>query len=273
MGNIDLCDRKGQKLTTCTNLCGHYGQAYITELIAGQYLVELCLECNEIKVVNMVKIEKEKENNENDVDNDSERSDYDSRSCGSEREKEMEEDTEIIIGYSGSSGKLHALCAGPKDGSLLVWDSKGRSVIQLQWNPNTKQLDEILKVLVPIDNVSQICYVPQADLVALISGQIVQAVKLQEGYQPSVWEIQGKVLGKEFCPKGVSSDTEGKVYIADKNKRVLLVNAYTGEVLLERLTKAGLRNLSNLCCLSNPSQILLYDSYWDNLTLYNTAYL
>ncbi len=254
--NIYLCDRKGQTLTTYTILCEHFADKYIRELIAGQYLAELCRECNEIKVINMIKIEKE--NNENENDDDS--------------ENEKEEDTEIIKGYSGSSGnnKLQALCAGPREGSLLVWDSQGRSVIQLQWNPNTKQLDEILKVFVPIDNVSQICYVPKADLVVLMSGQIVQAVKLQKGCQPSVWEIQGKVLGKEFCPKGVSSNTEGKVYIADKNKRVLLVNAYTGEVLLERLTtKAG--HVFNLCCLSNPSQLLLYHGY--KLTLYNTSYL
>ena len=102
---------------------------------------------------------------------------------------------------------------------------------------------------------------PQTDLVIQeCRDGVVQAVKLQEGAgQPPVWQLKGEVLGKKINPDGVSSDSEERVYVADRfNSRVLVVNGNTGEVIQELLQDAGLGWVQNVCCMSNPNQLIVH---------------
>ena len=225
-GEIQLWDRTTlSTVTTYRKLCAcSRTWNYITELIAHKYLAHLCTTCNEITVVNMVT-------------------------------------GKVHAAYSGHSTdrELNAMCDGPgKLGSLLTWDDKGKDIIQLQWNPATEQLDMVRQVQVPDGNVSSMSYVPQGDLVILSHGsKMVQALKLGDGQQ--VWGLQPYALGKNIDPRGVSSDREGRVYIADcDNRRVLLVDGSTGEVLQELLNNAGLGKVWRVCCLSKPNQLLVY---------------
>ena len=229
-GEIQLCDRKGRTHTTYTGLCRcEYSVKHISELIPGQYLAELCYNCNEIKVVDMVT-------------------------------------HEIHKAWSGSSlfekhVELYAMCSCPVEGSLLVWDNKGQSVIQLQWDEEEKQLKEVRRVHVPGNTVWNMCYMPHTDLVILSRIRIVvQAVKLHGGAgQPPVWQLQGEVLGECIDPYAVSCDSEGRVYVADwTNSRVLLLNGYTGEVIQQLLQDTGLGYVVRVCCLSNPHQLLVH---------------
>ena len=232
-GEIQLCDRMGRTNTTYTNLCTCiYTGKCISELIPGQYLAELCTECNEIKVVDMVT-------------------------------HKVHKAYSGIFSISMNHARLYAMCSSPGEGSLLVWHQLSKAVIQLQWNEGQKQLKEVRRVHVPGDRVYYMCYMPQADLLILSRyGGVVQAVKLQESAgQDPVWQLQWgeEVLGKKVKPEGVSCDSEGRVYVADGgNSRVLVLNGYTGEVIQELLKDAGLGSVFNVCCLSNPHQLLVY---------------
>ncbi len=231
--DIQLCDRTGQTRSTYIGLCScaMISPKYISELIPGQYLAELCWDCNDIKVVDMVT-------------------------------------NEVHKAYPGSSlfkkyVKLWAMCSGPGEGSLLVWDDESYSVIQLQWNEGQKQLNEVRQVKVPGEwvpgrKVWYVCYLPHTDLVILSrGGGELEAVKLQGG-QPPVWQLKGTVLEKEIDPYGVSCDSEGRVYVADGgNRRLLLFNGYTGQVIQQLLQDTGLGTIYNVCCLSNPHQLLV----------------
>ncbi len=239
---IQLFDRKGRTHTTYTGLCTcKYSSKYISELIPRQYLAELCsgsLGCNDIKVVDMVTHKV-----------------HTARSGGILYKKHVE---------------LCAICSGPGEGSLLICEFKSYSVIELQWNEGQKQLKEIRRVRVPGAWVKYMCYMPHIDLVILSRGDgMVQAVKLQgRAGQPPVWQLQGKVLGKDIDPRGVSSYSVGRLYVADwHNSRVLLLNGYTGEVIQQLLQDAGLGTVYRVCCLSNPHQLLVdHDLIF---TLYN----
>ena len=229
-GEIHLCYRTGRAHATYTGLCScTYGSKYISELIPGQCLAELCRNCNKIKVVDMVT-------------------------------------HEIHKAYSGRSlsvkhVQLGRMCSGPGEGSLLVCDNKSTSVFQLQWNEGQKQLKEVRRVQVPGDDVCHMCYMPQANLVILSCwDNVVEAVKLHGGAgQPPVWQLQGEVLGKEISPRGVSCESKGRVYVADEyNSRVLLLNGYTGEVIQQLLQDAGLGYVYRVCCMSNPHQLLVH---------------
>ena len=199
MGNFDspsneiqLCDRKGKTRTTYTGLCRcEWTNKHISEVIPGQYLAEFCWMCNDIKVVDMVT-------------------------------------HKVHKAYSGGSFfkehvELWAMCSGPGEGSLLVWDNKSGAVIQLQWNEGKKQLKEVKFVQVSGYTIYHMCYMPIADLLILRHAYgVVEAVKLQGGAGESpVWQLMGEVLGKEIDPNGVSCDSEGRVYVADMvNSRV-----------------------------------------------------
>ncbi len=235
-------DRMGTTHTTYNKICDKhpYDFKWICEMTAGKYLADLCSGCDEIRVVDMVK-------------------------------------RHVYTAYSPSPCSLWAMCSGPGEGSLLVWDYKygSEAVIQLQWNETTKKLDEVRRVNMPGDTVFYMCYMPHTDLLILIRpyGNMVEAVKLQGGAdQPPVWQLQGEVLGKEINPYGVSSDNEGHLYIADgRNSRVLVVNGFTGEVVQELLQDAGLGVVCDVRCMSNPRQILVkhYSNNTWALTLYN----
>ncbi len=228
----------GTNPTTYNHLCEcEYTRKYITELIEHKYLAHLCRNCNEIKVVDMVR-------------------------------------HGVYTAYPGTGCELTAMCSGPGQGSLLVWDNKDKAVIHLQWSESRKKLDEIRRVQVPGEWVDCMCYVAQANMAILSRGDdVVEAVRLQGGGQPPVWQVQGEVLGKEIDPRGVRSDSEGRVYIADGvRNRVLVVNGRTGEVIQENLKDAGLGVVWSVCCLSNPSQLLLHH-YPHTITLYDITSL
>ncbi len=238
---IHMCDRTGKTITRYTNLCTCDANKYISELIAGKYVAASCSasHCNNVKVV----------------------------------------DTwthEVVRTYSGRDigHDLYAMCTAG-EGSLLIWDDKSKSVIQLKWDEENKVLYKIRQVHVPGNTVWNMCYMPHADLVILRrpSPNEVQAVKLKEGaHQLPVWQLKGKVLGKWIEPRGVSSDSEGRVYVADgKNGRVLLLNGHKGQVIQELLHDDGLRwvDVSRVCCLSNPNQLLVHDGYTDDMKLYD----
>ncbi len=220
---IRVVNRVGETITEYTGLCGCDRVKNISELSAGQYLAQCCWVCQNVKVVDRAT-------------------------------------RKIHTAYAGTGCELLAMCSGPGEGSLLVWDNKGRAVIHLTWVESSKRLDEIRRVQVPGGRVVRyMCYMPQHDRVILSRGhEEVEAVRLQGGGQPPVWQVQGEVLGKEISPRGVSSDSEGRVYIADYwGGRVLVVNVLTGEVIQELLQHAGLGEVKRVCCLSNPSQLLL----------------
>ncbi len=229
----------------------------------GKYLADLCEGCGEIRVVNMAT-------------------------------------HHVYRAYSSSPYSLYAMCSGPGEGSLLVCNTYGSgAVIQLQWDEATKKLDEVRRVQVPGDIVYCMCYIPQADLLIVIRRRIdfisimmmgrrtsdtVEAVKLQGGdYQNPVWHLHGEVLGKKINPLGVSSDSDGWVYVADgRNSRVLVVNCYTGEVIQQLLQDADLGRVHKICCPSNPHQLFVGHSpdcypnlndLPDTLSLYNITSL
>ncbi len=238
---IQVLDRRG---TTYNNICDqHVGPKWITEMIAGKYLADLCHGCGEIRVVDMAT-----------------RHVY--RACSPSRPL-----------------SLNAMCSGPGEGSLLVWDEMSQAVIQLQWDESTKKLNDVTRVPLPGYDVWYMCYMPHTDLLILSRDwEVVQAVKLHGAGQPPVWQLQGEVLGKEINPDGVSCDSEGRVYVADgSNSRVLVVNGNTGEVIQELLQDAGLGSVYKVCCLSNPHQLLV-DHYpppdrKPTLSLYNITSL
>ncbi len=174
---------------------------------------------------------------------------------------------DLLNAYSGYGPGHHArlggaMCSAGKSGSVLAW-ADYKVVIELRWNEETKLLDEVRKARLPISQNSQsvayMCYIPQTDLVVLMWSGMVHAVKLDGSDHSPVWQLQGELLGKVVPrPYGIRNDSEGRVYIGDhNNKRVLLVNGYTGEVMQQVGKEAGFGLVSNLCCLDNPCQLLM----------------
>ncbi len=237
---IRMLDRDGKIVTKCDKLCKcGYASKSISELIAGQYLATSCRYsgCNTVKVV-------------------------DTRTH------------EVVSVYSGGDTgcELVAMCAAG-EGSLLIWDNKSKSVIQLKFNEQRKMLEEVRpRVHVPGDDVYYMCYMPHADLLILSRGEVVEAVKLEgDAGQPPEWQLKGEVLGKKIYPRGMSCDSEGRVYVADgDNSRVLLLNGYTGEVI-QQLLQDDVGGVYRVCCLSNPHQLLVYDRRKDTMNLYNVV--
>ncbi len=155
---IQVLDRIGATLTTYNKLCDKHpnNSKWITEITAGKYLADLCRGCGEIRVVDMAT-------------------------------------HHVYTAYSPSPCYLYAMCSGPGEGSLLVWDYIYKVVFQLQWNEATKKLDEVRRVHVQGDTVFYMCYMPHTDLVILSHGcySRLQAVKLHGAGQPPVWQLQG----------------------------------------------------------------------------------
>ncbi len=218
-GEIRLLDMSGKSHTIYSNLCScnrRNCDKHICELNSGQYLADLCYNCNEIKVVNMVTHEIHKAYSGNDV-------------C-----------------------KLTAMCPGAGEGKLLIWDHNSQAVIKLQWYESTRKLDEVSRVQVPVgsDWVEFMCYIPEADLVILrrryYQSYVVQAVNMgKSASQHPGWKVEGQVLGRMIGPVGMSRD-RGKILIADWNidtgscsSRLLLLNSYTGEPIQQLLKDAG----------------------------------
>ncbi len=231
---IRMCDRRGGNVTTYNNMCDCFiSYKYISELIAGQYLAASCGRCNTVKVV-------------------------DTRT-----HEVVSVYTPVYIHQCIYTGcELWAMCTAG-EGSLLIWDNNSQSVIQLKFNEQRKELYEVRRVKLTGDYVLCMCYMPHTDLLILSRGGyngVVQAVKLHgDAGQPPVWQLEGKVLGKKIDPAGVSCDSEGRVYVADgPNRRVLLLNGYTGEVIQQLLQDAGLERVLRVCCLSDPHQLLVY---------------
>ncbi len=237
---IQVLDRRGTTHNTYDKLCDMHEYVYkwINEMIAGKYLADLCCRCGEIRVVDMAT-------------------------------------HHVYRAYSSSNQSLCAMCSGPGEGSLLVWDWRSEAVIQLQWNEATKKFDEVRRVQVWGDIVYHMCYMPHTDLVILSRpfGHMVHAVKLLGGAgQPPVWQLHGEVLGKRIDPRGVSCDSQGHLYIADlDNSRVLVVNGSTGEVVQQLLQDPGLGRVEDVCCMSNPRQLLV--RYYDRPTKGHTLKL
>ena len=147
------------------------------------------------------------------------------------------------------------MCSGPGEGALLVWDSKTESVIHLKWKEATKKLHEVTRVQVPGEWVKYMCYMPQAELVILSRPEeVVQGVKIIPGNAP-VWELHGK----KITPEGVSCDAEGRVYVGNGyDGKVWVVNGFTGEIIQEIKGETGMgAGAYKVCCLSNPSQLLV----------------
>ncbi len=240
---IRMLNRQGKIVTTINKMCEcKHANKHISELIAGQYLATSCLGCNTVKVV-------------------------DTRTH------------EVVSVYSGGDTgcELYAMCSAG-EGSLLIYDWKSKSVIQLKFNEQRKVLEEVRpRIHVPGYTVYNMCYMPHADLLILSrGGTVVEAVKMHGGAgQPPVWQLKGEVLGKKITPQGVSCDSEGQVYVTDRtNRRVLLLNGYIGEVIQQLLQDDGLGEVDRVCCLSNPHQLLVShgSSYRpDNLSLYNST--
>ena len=244
---IRVLNRERKTVTAYYTLCecttSEEYQKNISELIAGQYLATSCdyYGCNTVKVV-------------------------DTRTH------------EVASVYSGrdTGCKLSGAMCTAGEGPLLIWDNKGKSVIQLKFNEQRKELDEVRpRVQLPGHTVYHMCYMPHADLLILSRGErMVEAVKLHRSAgQPPVWQLQGEVLGKKINPQGVSCDSEGRVYVADgkwrSQSRVLLLNGYTGEVIQQLLKDDGVgKHVLKVCCLSNPHQLLVYGSN-DDTHLYN----
>ncbi len=247
---IQLCDRKGRTHTKYPGLCPcAIFFKYISEVVPGQYLAELCRGCNKIKVVNMVT-------------------------------------REVHTAYSGGSLSekhvmLHAMCSGPGEGSLLVSDAWSEAVIELLWDEGQKQLKEVRRIQVAYKYIlGHMYYLSQGDMIILgIPGIGVEAVKLQGGAgHPPLWQLQGEVVKKDINPLDVSCDSEGRVYVADWiNSRVLLLNGYTGQVIQQLLQDAGLGNVYRVCCLRNPRQLLVHHyplpDEKPTLSLYNITFL
>ncbi len=247
--DIQVLDRSGTTRNTYDKLCDQHPNYYkwMSEMSTGKYLADLCEGCGEIRVVDMA--------------------------------------TRLVYtAYSSSPWSLSAMCSGPVEGPLLVWDDNTKAVIQLQWNEATKKLDEVRQVQVPGERVYHMCYMPNTDLVILTRCgtyphyiHVVKAVKLHGGAgQLPVWQLKRKVLGKKINPWGVSCDSEGHLYVADgNNSRVLLSYGSTGEVVQELLQDVGLGCVEVVCCMSNPRQLMVkhYDYRIGRrfLTLYNVT--
>ncbi len=246
---IHVMNRKGKTHTTYKKLCKDGRIRYICELIPGKYFAELCnydrgngwhkdTDWNDVKVVDMA----------------------------------TQKECYTYSGHDAGGYHLMSMCSGPGEGSLLVWDNMSEGIIHLQWNEADKKLERVRRVHVlgEFDGcVRYMCYVPKADLVILSrpGSEVVQAIKMP-GETP-VWQQSGT----KIKPEGISCDEDGRVYIANgKDGTIWVVNGYNGEVIDKLGAETGMgKGVYKVCCLNNPSQLLVYRKHNDqySLTLFN----
>ena len=133
---------------------------------------------------------------------------------------------EVTTLNEGYSFKL--LCLRP-DCRRLAADNDG-TIFDLMWQEGAKYFE--VRHLFETNNrsISAMSYDKKLDILAIISHlpNCIHGIRLRDG--SSLWRISGQVLGQYIMSSGLCWDTDGRIYVADTT-RVLVVNGQTGEVL------------------------------------------
>ncbi len=146
---------------------------------------------------------------------------------------------EAIYRYSVQTGSgaivytdwdLDTMCTGPNDSVLVCNFNK---ILQLKWNPDKTQLQRTRQVNSQFEagfSVRNMHYTALHNLVVFASDQALTAVKLIDGAK--VWHVAEQIQGRTLDPRGLVSDNEGRLYIADgHNQRLLVLDSESGQLL------------------------------------------
>ncbi len=166
----------------------------------------------------------------------------------------INEETCGSVIYEKCGGPMK-MCPGP-DGSLLVLTKK--EMLRLRWNSSDAKYELVKKARSPMKNVDDMYYVQGTGLLVCSSSQRkrVQAFDLDTGLLQ--WQFDQKVCGQDPNPFGLSSDSVGKIYVADgKNERLLVLDSTSGKLIQVLLKGTKLGRTWNVSCMSAEPQFTI----------------
>ncbi len=199
----------------------------------GKYIADLCRECGNVSVVN----------------------------CNTR---------ERYIGMKLPPGKYSSLCRGPK-GTLLIGGYKIDNVLQLIWKNTDKALQESKRY-----QFTGTCFMTNLwerdDEILISENKRVTALKLDpdRAIVTELWGSSGSFDGIQLLPYGVTSDSEGRVYIADStNCRIHIVDGRRGVTIQTVPLDKKLGSVFDVFWLPNPPQLLVKYYSVPGASIYN----
>ena len=164
----------------------------------------------------------------------------------------------------------YRVCKGPGD-TILVMDDKYH-ISQFLWDKNRMSLHLKRTLYTHISNAFGMCYVEHYNILVITSRSpgLVRALGLANG-QP-VWKFAGNVNEREITPRAVSTDADGRIYVAD-HARILLIEGAKGK-LVQTFQPEDNEEIMEISCTNDPIQLLLlYNgiNISDKITCYNVT--
>ena len=175
----------------------------------------------------------------------------------------------VLRAFSLKSGIYDAMCAGPK-GTVFLASSTTDDLLQLQFDESTNQFIETRRMKHPCTDVLYMMYRIQDGLLLLsswISGKVT-AIKLDPVISIA-WQLTGTVEGKKFGARGICGDDTGRMFLADLNSRIIVLNGATGKPLQVLLEGKGLGPILNVLWLGSPNQLFVKHSRGDGASIYD----
>ncbi len=175
----------------------------------------------------------------------------------------------VMKAFSLEPGIYDAMCAGPK-GTVFLGSSTTDELLQLQFDESTNRFREIRRVKHPCTDVLHMVYKEQIDLLILsswISGKVT-AIRLDPVVN-IIWQLTGTVEGKKFGARGICSDDTGRLFLADLNSRIIVLNAASGTPLQVLLEGQGLGPMLNVLWLGSPNQLFVKHTRGDGASIYD----
>ncbi len=181
---------------------------------------------------------------------------------------------EKYIGIKLAAGKYSSLCRGT-EGTLLVGSQTVNHLLQFKWDEALKELKQIKQYSLPCNGVmymTQLCSDSSVIVISERNSDSVIALK-QDAESPAVsqvWEIVATIASRRLHPYGVTSDCDGRVYVADsKHRRIHVLNAGTGSIIQTLPLENNLNSVFDVLFLSNPPQLLVKHEVAPGAALYN----
>ncbi len=144
-------------------------------------------------------------------------------------------------------------------------------LLHLHFDESTNMFSQIKRLQHPISDVIYMEYISKDNLLIMsswISGQLT-AVKIDDNIMSIVWQVTGPVEGKIFGARGICTDDDGRVYLADLKSRIIVFDGCTGKPLQVLLEGKGMGGIGNVLWVRSTNQLFVKHYHGAGATIFD----